>query len=675
MAYRYEKNANNQQDLVIDGWSKGIASSPFTGIGNIRNLNIKYYDGVAYVNYKRQACTITGGTLANPLWATQSPAGLIYISDDNQQIWKQSAVNSSTFALLTGNFAQAISGLQFWNNYLFVFGSGTGTSRLEICGDGTGDAGVTSSNWNTPLVSVNVTITIATPAVFTSTGHGLYAGQPIRFYTTGALPTGLTADTNYYVSATSLTTDTFKVATTYANAIAGTPVVNTSGSQSGVQTYQVMRAGGWPIRNITSNASFTTTPLVGATSATISTVPDANNVSRDVWGMPSGIYTLLIPLADSTTQSVVASFTEGSPDVSWQPALNANAASSSFQTRWSNGTNHMSLNTANTGDVYFCNGAYIGALQLPQNQIFSKINPLTFRFSSDSLELPPADTSVWLMELQSQLIVMGQFRLYPWNFNASRYNSPVPMDEALVKGINILNKLYIFAGNKGNIYTSNGYSVSRYTKLPDYIAGVVDPSWTIGGQMQHRQKLYFQAVAKNGQTNAVVYAGIFSLDLDTGALNMENQNSGGLTPTGMLTTGVLIDDNSTAINYDKYYSAFGATAPKIDFNDTTLYSSSEAVIETDIIPIGTFLQNKTFTSAEFKLDQPLQSGDSISLYARQSLADTFTLIGTTNAAVLSDSTQKWPFEKWQWVQFKVTMSCNATATSSSFNRLREIRLR
>src|SRR4051812_25820002 len=108
MAYRYEKNQNAEYDLVIDGWEKGIAASPFKGIGNIRNLNVKYYEGVAYVSYKRQACTITGGTLGNPLYAAQSPAGIIYIADDSQQIFKQSAVNGSTFALLSGNTAQAI---------------------------------------------------------------------------------------------------------------------------------------------------------------------------------------------------------------------------------------------------------------------------------------------------------------------------------------------------------------------------------------------------------------------------------------------------------------------------------------------------------------------------------------------------------------------------------------
>jgi len=80
------------------------------------------------------------------------------------------------------------------------------------------------------------TVTIATPGVFTWASHGLVAGQMVILSTTGALPTGLSAGTEYFVVAgASLTTNTFELATTRANALAGTPI-NTTGSQSGTQT-------------------------------------------------------------------------------------------------------------------------------------------------------------------------------------------------------------------------------------------------------------------------------------------------------------------------------------------------------------------------------------------------------------------------------------------------------
>ena len=77
------------------------------------------------------------------------------------------------------------------------------------------------------------TITIAAPGVVTLNAHGLVTGDPIYFTTTGALPTGLAINTVYY--AIRIDANTIRLATTYANAVAGT-AINTTGSQSGVHT-------------------------------------------------------------------------------------------------------------------------------------------------------------------------------------------------------------------------------------------------------------------------------------------------------------------------------------------------------------------------------------------------------------------------------------------------------
>lgn len=60
---------------------------------------------------------------------------------------------------------------------------------------------------------VPVTVTAATN-IFSATSHGLVAGDTIIFETDGTIPTGLTADTQYYVISDSLTSNAFKVSTT-----------------------------------------------------------------------------------------------------------------------------------------------------------------------------------------------------------------------------------------------------------------------------------------------------------------------------------------------------------------------------------------------------------------------------------------------------------------------------
>ena len=84
-------------------------------------------------------------------------------------------------------------------------------------------------DFNYDGLSSVVTISIANPAVVGRVAHGLVANQTIKFTTTGALPTGLTVGTEYYVI--SPLTDSFNVSATYN----GTLVV-TSGTQSGVHT-------------------------------------------------------------------------------------------------------------------------------------------------------------------------------------------------------------------------------------------------------------------------------------------------------------------------------------------------------------------------------------------------------------------------------------------------------
>lgn len=81
-----------------------------------------------------------------------------------------------------------------------------------------------------PANSATVTITIASPGVVSLTAHGFDVTDPVVFATTGALPTGLTAGTTYYV-ATVLSANTFTVAPT-PNGV----VIATTGTQSGTQS-------------------------------------------------------------------------------------------------------------------------------------------------------------------------------------------------------------------------------------------------------------------------------------------------------------------------------------------------------------------------------------------------------------------------------------------------------
>lgn len=79
------------------------------------------------------------------------------------------------------------------------------------------------------LLSSTVTITVASPGVVSWSSNGLPDGTPVYITTTGALPTGLSASTIYYV--VNRASGSFQLSAT----LGGAPIV-TTGTQSGTHT-------------------------------------------------------------------------------------------------------------------------------------------------------------------------------------------------------------------------------------------------------------------------------------------------------------------------------------------------------------------------------------------------------------------------------------------------------
>ncbi len=76
-----------------------------------------------------------------------------------------------------------------------------------------------------------VTMTIATPCVVSFTAHGMQIGDSIYFTTTNSLPTGVSANTQYFIISAGFGVDSFEISASFGGA-----AINTSGSQSGVHT-------------------------------------------------------------------------------------------------------------------------------------------------------------------------------------------------------------------------------------------------------------------------------------------------------------------------------------------------------------------------------------------------------------------------------------------------------
>lgn len=167
---------------------------------------------------------------------------------DNAEVVLVTAVSTDTFTITRtqkGTSARAITIGDRISAAIFAeqvtpagvinpYGGKTAPTGWLLC-DGSAVSRTTyDALFQTIVPSVGTcTVTIASPAVVTLNSHGMQTGEPVYLTTTGALPTGLSANTLYYVIR--IDANTFNLASSIANAIAGTKI-NTSGTQSGTHT-------------------------------------------------------------------------------------------------------------------------------------------------------------------------------------------------------------------------------------------------------------------------------------------------------------------------------------------------------------------------------------------------------------------------------------------------------
>lgn len=312
--------------------------------------------------------------------------------------------------------------------------------------------------------------------------------------------------------------------------------------------------------------------------------------------------------------------------------------------------------------------------------------------SGQRLSLPKFETAQCIAEIGNLIIVGCQGNtMYPWSQQQNLPDGLISLPESNVTNILTVNQMaYVFPGNKGNIYITDGSTASAVTTVPDYCAGVpgtpstyVEPYFTWGGVGYIRGRIYFsildQTSTKTGNCGGIwsfVPTQNFYIGQDVGiGMRLENQNSYG-TYNGY--TSVIIAKQTQNTNSPQYWAAWKSdiTTPTygIDATGTGTNSSSVAVIETDLIPTGTMLSKQTFSQIEYKVSSPIVTNAGVSMSYRQSATDAWTSLGT----VQSDNPLSgyWPvtFEKGQWLQLQVTLT-PTTASPGTFVRLRDIRVR
>lgn len=359
-----------------------------------------------------------------------------------------------------------------------------------------------------------------------------------------------------------------------------------------------------------------------------------------------------------------------------------NANDSVFQVySASSGGSALDIQTGALGVQYFNTFYPISA-----NTESTASTPLYY-YQNQRLALPVFEIAQCMAEIGNTIVIGCRSNtLYPWDQIQNLPANIISLPESNTVNIITVHQMgYVFTGNKGNIYLTDGNIASAVTTIPDYTAGVpgtpssyIEPVFNWGGAMYLRGRVYFSLLDQTA-TKAGNCGGIWSLvptqnlyigqDIGIG-LRLENQNSYG-TYNGVAT--VLIPKVNQNAIAPQYFSGWenSITNPIYGIDATGTTFSPTAVVESDGIPTGTMFDKKTFKQIEFKLSSPLLTGDTVTLFYRKNLTEVWVSCGAVQ--LQEDKFSGYVsanFEKSQWLQLRTLLNASA-----SFIRLFEIRIR
>ncbi len=543
-------------------------------------------------------------------------------------------------------------------------------------------SGTVRPNWKSNLSSAaqfTWTFTAnATSDTITLSGGGTvnYNLQSIQVSNSGGgLPAGLSANTTYYmIIVGGLGSNTYQLATTLANAKAGTQIDITStgtGTQSISNSAVPMGTINYMI-NVPVTASGITTFYAFAYDNTGQLwhygfqqtwfIVPGNTLSNNSGNGLSYIvssggttYLFCIRNANVDVLNVSTFITAYSP--TWNTSWFALNSPSGFL------GSHASL-LGQDNKVYLCDARYIDSISEVAGQSFDPSSAPTYTTTSKALTLPSYASSQCLEELGQNLLIGDKNSnfIYPWDRVSTSFTIPLRCAENNIwKMKNVDNTVFILAGTKGHVFQTTGYAITREMKIPEYISG---GTVTWGGIEKVSGAVIFGIT---GVTTSV--GGVYKLYSEAG--NYQGSIVGSLicdeTPSiGATNPTALLSDNVP----DEFY--FIGYAGGIDLLDSSnKYNNYESYVESDIIPVGSFLLPKALSNIEYLLDYAPTSGG-VRLSWRNNLQPSYTTIKDFNCAGIFTDEIALSVQGLQWLQIKAELK-----GGSGFNcpRLRNLRIR
>lgn len=651
MAYKYEKNYGGGQDIVIDGWEKGIAQSPNFGIADIRQCDISSVPGTV----------IAGSSAFNE--STQNSDYLTYSSTFT--------ANSTTDVLtMTTSVPVSIMAVTFTSTGSLPTGISPSIKYYLVT-----IAGVTK---------ISTTMANAVSAAyldFTSDGSGTLTAKAVRMQ-------AIMSSTTHWKTATFSgfpTSSIFAVdsngqvwAFSYADYNKWVLILGNSGSGSyfatGIAVYQ-----DWLFVFGSDRID-----VYGKLTGAISTHAWYNN-----WKALNGSVTYSAYRKTLVGQDNVLYWTDYQDDPSsTRLGFVGSLRTVSGQVLFADTGNPT---TSNSTTNYTFNSQSLDFPAGEEPQALAELN--------SKLVITTGTYSLYTTNKENSA------KIYTWDRVSASFDFPLTIPTEKVYDIkNVNNLIYIFSGRNGIVYKTNMSSVAEafsiprqmYTQenSPNYQEGQPLDSYTgannAGGYPYDGLVFGYQSVY-NGEElffacNFISGSGIYAYNIEKGILRyvcFPSYGTGSDISTDIVNIFSLIPYVFSAVRvgmtgffFAGIYYTGGYTYFLDSYNNNRSSTRDyESYVITDLIRIGVTNNLKTFQQLEYILDKKMNTGNGfvesgLRFYYRENIGDSWTLLATEDFATygaIASRVIDFPAHDMKSIQIKVEIN--------QFTRLREIRLR
>lgn len=486
----------------------------------------------------------------------------------------------------------------------------------------------------------------------------------------GALPTGLSAATTYYIIKTGTTT--FQLASTLHNAITSPTAITTSDNGSGTQTMTTIDLG--TVNHMIQN------PISGYIFCL-----DSNG---RLWFLENGTQ-LFLAAGQTLTNAAgngMCGFTVSDASAFYVfvfrnsviDVLNASGntqledpvGSSAWTTGWQNTNTGSNPHYAILGQdniVYFCDGRYVGSILEKAGSVFAPSTGATYTYNNQALKLPSGEVAAWLEQLGINLLVAGGTYnyVYPWDRSSASFTFPwICPENNILRLKNIGNTIYILAGLRGNVYKSQGYSVVLARKLPEWVTQSTSQTqvgW--GGIASRNGSLVFGA-----DNLGSVGIGSWSLQPDLtspfmygtgGKLTLDNQLVNGSKVTAILVTAV----QGQTLSQEFYY--FGGVGELSLVSNSRYNTLSTCLYQSGLRSVGNKISKAKYSRLELNLNQPGSVGNQVRVSWRAQSSGSWTVLATFTADGSANTfTQDIGLHDLENVQVQVEVKGSASGSSA-----------